>query len=293
MNLSLRKTLAATAVVGIAAVAVPFAFGGTASAVGPNIYAIDNANRIVTLTSNLNNNNATIVEAHDISGLVFAGETIVGLDRNVEDGLLYAVGTSEGGTVVYTIDPTTGEADALALASVAGDDETPIILEGSDFAVDVAPDGFAVSVISDTGQSVGIALELVDVDGVFLNPGDSVVFPNTSVLGLTGSAIAPNQEDVDLEDLTMFTTSRNRLYTTDPFTGVTTFVANLQSASTNGFDSGLDVVSSGDSDTAYYSRTISTASSLNSSVYTLDLETGGTTRLLTTPNGVTLREIAL
>jgi hypothetical protein len=85
-----------------------------------------------------------------------------------------------------------------------------------------------------------------------------------------------------------YSVTARKLYRSDSIaTGNFTFVADLQSFSNT--TSGLDIKTSGDTDTAYYARGLAT----NSSVYTLNLSTGATTRLLTTPTGTVLREIAL
>lgn len=111
--------------------------------------------------------------------------------------------------------------------------------------------------------------------------------------GLSGSGYIEWVPEDDPDSL-LYTVSRNKLYKTGRFSNQMIFVANLQSPSTAGFEAGLDIVDNDPGDPiVYYSRTISTPSSLNSSVYTVSLLTGATARLLTTPNGVTLREIAL
>jgi hypothetical protein len=281
MKFSIRKAAGALALAGMAAVVVPLALAPAANAVpvNPTIYAVDTANEVLTLTPNLNNNPATVVARHAITGMV-EGDTAVGIDRNAQDGQLWIVGKGASSTHLYTVDPSTGTATPKAELRNANAGFTQVVLSGTLFGTDIDPSNNTMRIVSNTKQNLHVFLSAA-VTPTFRNPGDTIIDTNLSINGIQGAAYAGGVT-ADL-----YTVSQRKLYEQNGDGGVETFVADLQSFSNT--SSGLDIVDTGDGYQGYYSRGLAT----NSSVYTLNLSTGGTTRLLTTPTGTVLLEIAV
>jgi hypothetical protein len=108
----------------------------------------------------------TVTATTAITGLG-TGEAVVGIDVRPQDGLLYALArTGLNGGKLYTVNPTTGAAtfvaDLVANPTDTADGNAPFtVLAGNSFSVDFNPAANRLRVISDTGQSLRIAVETV------------------------------------------------------------------------------------------------------------------------------------
>jgi len=93
------------------------------------------------------------------------GETLIGIDQRPQDGLIWGLArTATGGGKLYTIDPATGaasfRADLIANPTDTADGNAPYsVLAGSIFSVDFNPAANRLRVVSDTGQSLRVAVE--------------------------------------------------------------------------------------------------------------------------------------
>jgi hypothetical protein len=282
MKFSIRKAAGALALAGMAAVLLPMALAPSVGAapVTPDIYAVDTTGHVLTLTPNLNNNPATIVASYTITGMV-DGDTAVGIDRRQADGELWIVGKGASSTHLYTVDPYNGVATPKAELRNVNAAYAPVVLSGTLFGTDIDPTTDTMRIVSNTQQNLHVFMVAV-AGPTFRNPGDTIIDTNLSITGIQGAAYAGVPTGAQL-----YTVSQRKLYTQNGNAGVETFVANLASFG-NSF-TGFDIVDNGDGYTGYYSRGLAT----NSSVYTLNLTTGATNRLLTTPTGTVLREIAV
>jgi hypothetical protein len=119
----------------------------------------------------------------DVRGL--AGDVrLVGIDRRVQDGLLYGVGNAGG---VYTLRPVDGRATKVSQLTVA--------LSGTAFGVDFNPAADRLRVVSDTGQNLRHNV----------NPGGATIADTTLTYppaaaaagGVTGAAYTNNDLAVE------------------------------------------------------------------------------------------------
>lgn len=112
----------------------------------------------------------TVTATTAITGLG-VGETVVGIDVRPQDGLLYALArTTTSGGKLYTVDVATGaatfRADLIANPADTTDGNAPYsVLVGNSFSVDFNPAANRLRVVSDTGQSLRIAVETVTGTG--------------------------------------------------------------------------------------------------------------------------------
>lgn len=123
-----------------------------------------------------------------VSGLVGNDTSLVGIDFRVQDELLYGVGNGGG---VYTIDPTSGQANLIT--------ELTVDLSGQFFGVDFNPAADALRVVSDNGQNLrhpfsGPTKFETVVDGRLTYPATSTT-PETIAKGITGVAYTNNDLD--------------------------------------------------------------------------------------------------
>lgn len=108
----------------------------------------------------------TVTATTPITGLG-VGETVVGIDVRPQGGLLYALArTGLDGGKLYTIVPATGVATFVADLFANPADDSPgnapfTLLTGNTFSVDFNPAANRLRVVSDTGQSLRIAVETV------------------------------------------------------------------------------------------------------------------------------------
>jgi hypothetical protein len=255
-----------------------------AGAVGPNIYGITTTNEVITLTSNLNNNPATVLERHALTGMA-AGDVAVGIDRRPADSLLWLVATGESvGTRLYTVDPTTGAATPRAELRDVNNAYAPVTLTGTHFGTDIDKTSDSMRIVSgETKQNLHVYLG-AQVGPPFRNPGDTVIDTNTSIVGIQALG-------ADAGGLFAAFTQRKayaQVGGTPPGSaGTETFVRNLDAFSNT--YSGLDVYGS----SIWYSRGLATNSSVYEVDYTANPTTTVSTRKLTTPTGTVLVEIAL
>ncbi len=126
-------------------------------------------------------NPAAVQAPTAITGLQ-GGDSLVGIDFRPATGVLYGLA---GSGRLYTINPSTGQATAGALLSVA--------LAGSSFAVDFNPVPDRLRVVSNTGQNLRINVETGEtiVDGSINPPGPAITAGGytNSTAGATATAL--------------------------------------------------------------------------------------------------------
>jgi 3D (Asp-Asp-Asp) domain-containing protein len=136
MKTGTRVAIAALACAGTAA-------APAAASAAEVLYGVTDANRLVRFASD---GPGDVAEAVQITGLLSAGERVVGIDVRPADDTLYAVTT---GNRVYTVNPVTGSARP-AVDPIA----TP--LRGALFGVDFNPVADALRITSDDDQNLRI-----------------------------------------------------------------------------------------------------------------------------------------
>jgi len=226
---------------------------------GRQMYAVDGSNQLREIDSdNPDEERSTVA----ITGMA-SGETMVGIDFNAADGLLYGVGSAGN---VYRVNLTSGLATRVGAGPVAS-------LSGQFFGVDFNPVPNRLRIHSETGlnlrvdQTIGV-LAATDVVLAFATAdANAGATPNIVASAYTNSVTpAPMTTvlfaiDSDLDVLANFA---------DPNTGQMTTVGSL--GVDVGDAAGFDIA--GDDGTAYAALTTGTS---GSSLYTIDLASGQTT----------------
>lgn len=115
-----------------------------------------------------------------VTGLV-TGDTLVGSDFRVQDGLL--CGVSRTGRV-YRLDTATGAGTKVSQLTVA--------LEGASFGVDLNPAADRLRVVSDSGQNLR---HNIAAGGVTIVDGALNYTAGTTAAGLAGAAYTNNDLD--------------------------------------------------------------------------------------------------
>lgn len=228
------------------------------SAWAATVFGIDLSGRLVTFDSATP---TTIRSTTTITGAI--GSAIVGLDFRPATGELFALG---GNSTLYTINTATGAASAVG-GPIAG-------ISGSNFGFDFNPTVDRIRLVSDTGQNLRLnpatgALAATDAPYSYANGG----MPAITAVGYTNSFAGATSTTLYGIDYTLDTLA----LIGSPNGGTITTVGSL------GFnvdaDASFDITPGGE---AFLSS--------GTSFYSVNLTTGGATRLGTT-NG--LRNIAL
>ena len=190
MNLRPTHLLSLFAAVSVGLAAPAFAYGAPATGEAPVQTAIGLTTDQHFVTFKVNDP-WTSADIGAITGLV-EGETILGIDYRVQDGLLYGVGSLGG---VYSFEGTAGTRVS----------QLTVALEGTAFGVDFNPVADRLQILSDTGQNLSHDLQLgldVDVDPATVD-GETVVdvtlaYPATAnaVAGVA-AVIAYTNNDLD------------------------------------------------------------------------------------------------
>jgi Domain of unknown function (DUF4394) len=268
-----RKNLVAAVLLTLALIVGP-SMAGAESIVG-----LTTDNRIFFLDSA---SPGTISALTPVTGLLPA-TTLVGIDfRPVSPGVLVGVGQTGATGAVYEINPVTGAAVQI---------NTIPALTGTAFGVDFNPVPNALRIVSDADQNLRIVAGgagVVNTDGT-LNPG------NPNVVGAAYSNNVPGGAngvttlyDIDSAVDSLFTQgTANFPPGVSPNTGTLFLVGALGVDTTDlvGFDI------SGFTGTAFASLTPLTAT--GSSLYTINLGTGGATLIGAIDGGLLVRDIAV
>ena len=118
-----------------------------------------------------------------VKGLV-GDVRLVGIDRRVQDGLLYGVGNAGG---IYTLQPADAQATKVSQLSVA--------LSGTAFGVDFNPAADRLRIVSNTGQNLR---HNVNTGGTTIADTTLTYPPATAaVTGVTGAAYTNNDLDAN------------------------------------------------------------------------------------------------
>jgi hypothetical protein len=116
------------------------------------------------------------VSVQPITGLA-AGEQLVGIDYRPANGMLYGVGTGDGGRI-YTIDPSSGAATLISTLSAD--------LSGTEFGVDFNPTVDRLRIVSDADQNLRVNVDTgattVDVSLAY-NAADANAGANPNIVG--------------------------------------------------------------------------------------------------------------
>jgi hypothetical protein len=165
------------------------------------VYGLTTTGRIVTFSLDRPDRAHRTVSVRGLA----RGETLVGIDRRPLDNQLYGLARSNKGARLYTIDPSTGRARALASLVTAptatSANRTPVRLDGYDFGVDFNPAADAFRIVSDTGQNLRVIPSARTApDGTALLPGDTFVDgaltrDGAPAMGVTGAAYTNNDND--------------------------------------------------------------------------------------------------
>jgi hypothetical protein len=192
-----------------------------------------------------------------ISGLA-QNEDLVGIDFRPATNQLYGVGSFGA---IYTINPATGLATAVAQLNVA--------LSGSRFGVDFNPVADRLRIVSDLDQSlrVNVASGAATVDGNLSYGGTPN--PNVTAVAYTNS-VSPTPASTSLYGIDVRSTGDQLVLINPPNSGTLTAVGPLgvDVASLNGFD----ILSQGATNTGYAAlqRTVNGVSEF----FTINLTTG-------------------
>jgi hypothetical protein len=244
------------------------------------IYGLTTDNRIFSFDSGSPN---SISALRPVTGLP-AGTTLVGIDfRPADPGLLVGVGQNgSGGGAVFTIDRSTGAATQI---------NTIPTLTGTAFGVDFNPVPGALRIVSNADQNLRITAGgagVVNTDGT-LNPGD----PN-----IVGAAYSNNVPGGAGGQTTLYDidSALDRLFTQGTVNfppGVSPNTGTLITIGDLGVDTnelvGFDI--SGGSGVAFASLT--PAGAEGSSLYVIDLLTGGATLVGAIDGGLFVRDISV
>ncbi|MBW4538196.1 MAG: DUF4394 domain-containing protein [Myxacorys chilensis ATA2-1-KO14] len=212
-------------------------------------------------------NNVTKV---DVKGLQY-GETLVGVDFRPNTGQLFGVGSSDR---LYTIDVVTGAATQVGTGTFAVD------LNGKAFGVDFNPVVDRVRIVSDAGQNLRLNPDTGTV--VDANSMLDGVQPDGNLNGATDSIVAtaytnsftgtPNTIQYGIDAKT------DRLFIQNPpNNGTQTLVGSL----------GVDFAEGAGFDIVFKNGTNSAFATSNSSLYSVDLQSGAATLLGSVKDGVT------
>lgn len=228
---------------------------------GQQMYAVDEDNQLREIDGDNPNEDRGAVA---ITGMA-SGETMVGIDFNAGDGVLYGVGSAGN---LYRLDPETGAATAVVL--------TPFgTLSGEFYGVDFNPVADRLRIHSETGLNLRVnqltgALAATDLALAFA-AGDANAGATASIVASAyTNSVSPAPAatvlfaiDSELDVLVSFA---------DPNSGQMTTVGSLgvNTSASAGFDI------AGDDGTAYAALT---TGATGSSLYAIDLTTGQATPL--------------
>jgi hypothetical protein len=221
----------------------------------------------------------------NITGLQ-AGDNVLGIDVRPRDGLLYALGTSS--TRLYTISTTPGSTFASAtmgpvLQPAGGSSFNG--LSGNDFGFDFNPMTDRLRVVSNTGQSLSIDVDMgLATSQSTLNPG----LPGVTAAAYNGNVVNSSATTLYVIDTSNESLSTQGVPTTTPANGTLTRIGSLGTADitgSNGFDiSGRD---------GFAVAAFTLASSPNSSdLFNINLGSGLATRINTIGGGERIRGLA-
>ncbi|MGZ8290408.1 MAG: DUF4394 domain-containing protein [Telluria sp.] len=112
-----------------------------------------------------------------VTGLM-SGDTLIGIDFRVQDGMLYGVSKTGG---VYRIDTANAAATKVSQLTAA--------LEGAQFGVDFNPAADRLRIVSDTGQNLR---HNIGAGGVTIVDGALNYTAGTPTMGVTGAAYTNN-----------------------------------------------------------------------------------------------------
>ncbi|MGH9944685.1 MAG: DUF4394 domain-containing protein [Pyrinomonadaceae bacterium] len=242
----------------LAGVCLTFCAADRARAEG--IIALTNQGTIVSFdsgTPNVINGNV------GVTGLL-GGDTLLGIDRRPQNGLVYGVGTSGR---IYTINTSTGAATLVATSSIP-----PV---GTSFGVDFNPVANRLRVISNTGQNLRINVE----DGVAINDG-ALNYNGTPAVNVTNAAYTNNFPGGSSTSLLDIDTNINTLVLQNPPNNgslVTIGHLGVDPTAVGGFDI------SGVTGFAYAALQINTATF--SQLFRINLSTGAATLIGTIGDG--------
>jgi hypothetical protein len=203
-----------------------------------------------------------------------SGDNILGVDVRPKDGLLYALGTSGR---LYTINMAAGNTFANAtvgqvLTAAGGSSFNG--LSGNDFGVDFNPMTDRLRVVSNTGQSLSIDVDLGAATAqTMLNPGA----PNVTAAAYNGNVVNATATTLFVIDSGNETLSTQGVPTTMPTNGTLTLIGNLSTADITG-SNGFDISGRDDSAVAAFTLASNTASS---DLFNINLTSGLATRINT------------
>jgi len=233
---------------------------GLAIPTNPVAYAVSESNSLLIF----NPTNVGTPVSKAITGLQ-SGENVLGIDFRPLNGQLYALGSSSR---LYTINASSGAATAVGSAGI-------FTLAGTDFGFDFNPTVDRIRMVSNTGQN----LRLNPNDGT-LSATDGTLNPGTP--SVTAAAYTNNFVPVTPPGSTVLyvidsnTDKLHRQMPPNDGTLVEVGALGINAESGNGFDIG------GTSGTAYLLAKFS----LTSSIYTINLNTGATTKVADFPMNV-------
>ncbi len=251
----------------VGAIAGGVAMRDIALVTGPEtVFALTSGNNLVRFNSNAP---GTIVSSTPITGLQ-GGETLVGMDFRPATGQLYGVGSTSR---LYVINTASG------MATQVGAGPFTTVLNGTDFGVDFNPQVDRLRIVSDAEQNLRI------------NPNNAAVVPGDLPLTPAGNVVAAayvnnfaGTTSTTLYDID--SSSDLLLIQNPPNDGVLSAVGPLN-VNTTGL-TGFDIAPTG---MAFASLTAPAATS--TSLYTVNLATGGATLVGAIGGGETIRDIAV
>ncbi|MBW4422783.1 MAG: DUF4394 domain-containing protein [Myxacorys californica WJT36-NPBG1] len=212
-------------------------------------------------------NNVTKV---DVKGLQY-DETLVGIDFRPNTGQLFGVGSSDR---LYTIDVATGMATQVGTGTFA------VGLDGKALGVDFNPVVDRIRVVSDAGQNLRLNPDTgAIVDG---NPMMDGIQPDGNLNGATDSIVAAaytnSFKGTTSTTLYGIDPETDQLFTQDPpNNGTQNLVGSL----------GVDFAAGAGFDIAFKNDTNSAFATSNSSLYSVNLQSGAATLLGSVKDGVT------
>ncbi|MBC7893648.1 MAG: DUF4394 domain-containing protein [Sphingobacteriaceae bacterium] len=233
---------------------------GIAIPTNPVAYAVSESNSLLIF----NPTNVGMPASRAITGLA-AGENILGIDFRPLNGQLYALGSTSR---LYTINASSGAATVVGSAGA-------FTLTGSDFGFDFNPTVDRIRVVSNTGQNLRLNPNdgaLAATDGA-LNPGS----PSVTAAAYTNNFVPVTPPGSTV--LYVIDSNTDKLFRQMPpndGTLVEVGPLGINAEAGNGFDIG------GTSGTAYLLAKFS----LTSSIYTVNLNTGATTKVADFPMNV-------
>ena len=275
-----RPVLALMAIVLVAglllgATSTAAAQSGYAGASGGTTYALNTSGELLAFDRSTP---SQIDSRVAVSGLA-QGESLVGIDFRPATGELYGVGST---SQLYTIDPASGAATAVAPLSVA--------LQGNVFGVDFNPSADALRIVSDTSQNLRVNVETGEttVDGTLAYaPGDPNAGVTPTVVDAAYTNNLPDVEETELYDFDLAT--GNYVQQDPPNDGVLNTVAPLGVSFTS--LTGFDVTSLSGSDEGF--AAIQTAQGQPSVLYSLDVESGTVSEIGVIGQGEYVSDLAI